>query len=109
MSAAFCCFSLSSSLSIKYNFIFERSVGPSFPFPSISPFLMVSSGLSGFGCSPPIQLTLAITVPLFPTLSTNSKVKSPFSVNVYVLLPLLFVTTISSLSFVRVAVTGSLV
>ena len=38
------CFSFNSSLATKYNFNFARSVGPIFPFPSISPFL-ISSGL----------------------------------------------------------------
>ncbi len=53
-----------------------------------------------------IQLTFAVAVPLFPASSSNSNVNSPFSLNVYVLLPLLFKIVIFSLAF-KVTVTGS--
>ncbi len=55
-----------------------------------------------------IQSTFAVAVPLFPALSTNSNVNSPFSVKIYVSEPLLFVIVTSSLGF-KVTVTGSIV
>ena len=55
-----------------------------------------------------IQSTFAVASPLLPASSTNSNVNSPFSVNVYVSFPLLFVIVTFSLGF-KVTVTGSIV
>ncbi len=59
-----------------------------------------------FGASLYIHVTFATAVPVFPASSTNSNVNSPFSVNVYVLLPSLFVILTFSLSKLIVAVTS---
>ena len=53
-----------------------------------------------------IQFTVAVAVPSFPALSTNLNVKLPFSSNVYVSLPSLFVIVTSSLG-TNVTVTDS--
>ena len=58
------------------------------------------------GATLSIQLTTALIVPLVPLLSTNSNVNSPFSVNVYVSFPSLFVIVISVLGFTTVATTS---
>ena len=67
-----------------------------------------STGISGFS-SLEIHVTSTVAVPLFPTASSNSNVNSPFSVNVYLFFPSLFVILTFSLSNVIVAVTGSVV
>ena len=54
-------------------------------------------------------LTIAVATPLFPALSTNSNVNTPFFVNTLVALPLLFVIVISSLKSVNVTTTSLLV
>ncbi len=65
--------------------------------------------MSADGISLFIQSTLAVATPTFPYGPTNSNVNSPFSVNVYVVFPSLFVTTVPSLSNVIVTVTSSFV
>ena len=50
------------------------------------------------GNSLSIQSTFAIALPSFPALSIKVNSNSPFSVNIYVFFPLLFVTVISSLA-----------
>ena len=70
----------------------------------MSPIL---TGVSGFSCSSVIQSTFAIALPLFPALSWNSNLNSPFFVKVCVFVPPLLVMVISSLSPVNVAITGS--
>ena len=52
-----------------------------------------------------IQLTLAVSVPSLPALSTKRKVNSPFLSNVYVSEPSLFKMVTSSFGF-NVTVTG---
>ena len=57
-----------------------------------------------------IQLTSAVALPLFPALSTNSKVNEPFSLNTTVFEPsIVLVIVMSSLGFAKVAVTCPLV
>ena len=56
-----------------------------------------------------IQFTEAVILAVFPTSSWISNTNSPFSVNVWLFEPSLFVTVMVSLSFTRVAVTSLLV
>ena len=67
-------FTLTSNCSPGFNDFFEVSK------------LTLKLGVSG-SSSASIHVTSALAVPLFPALSTNSNVNSPFSVNVYVFLP----------------------
>ena len=64
----------------------SSNVATTFPFVG----LVTSYFIFAVGTTLSIQFTVAVTLPLFPALSANSKVKVPFSVNVYVFLPLLF-------------------
>ena len=52
-----------------------------------------------------IQFTFATAEPVFPFSSSNSNVDSPFSVNIYVSFPSLFVIVILVLGFTSLATT----
>ena len=52
---------------------------------------VISYEILPFGTFLSIQSTFAVAVPLFPSSFVNSNVNVPFSVNVYVSFPLLFV------------------
>lgn len=69
----------------------------------VDTYLNVKVG--AFSSNGTILSTFANAVPLFPALSWNSKVNSPFSVNVYVFFVLLFVIVTSSSLKLIVAVT----
>ena len=71
--------------------------------------VVVLNVTSNFGAVLSIHVTFAVVLPLLPLSSTYSNVNSPFSVNVWVILPSLLVTVIGLIGLTNSATTSLLV